>query len=175
MPDRAFNVLFLCTANSARSVLAEAILNKIGNGKFRAFSAGSQPKGEVHPQAVALLKSLGYDTGDLRSKSWSEFAVAGAPPIDFIFTVCNNAAGETCPVWLGQPITAHWGIPDPAAASGSADQVAFAFQDAYQMLKQRIALFVALPLHSLDQMTLHSRLREIGEVDGKSASRKELA
>jgi arsenate reductase (thioredoxin) len=164
MRDRPFNVLFLCTGNSARSVLAESILNKTGAGKFHAFSAGSQPKGEVHPQTLALLKSLGYDTGALRSKSWAEFAKPGAAPVDFIFTVCDDAAGETCPIWPGKPMTAHWGVPDPAAAHGSQAEIALAFKDAYRMLSRRIELFVALPLDKLDGMTVQSRLRDIGRI-----------
>jgi arsenate reductase len=164
MRDRPFNVLFLCTGNSARSVLAESILNKMGAGKFRAYSAGSQPKGEVHPQTLALLKSLGYGTRDLRSKSWSEFAAPGADPIDFIFTVCDNAAGETCPIWPGKPMTAHWGIPDPAVAQGSQAEIALAFKEAYRMLSRRIELFLALPLDKLDNMTVQSRLRDIGRI-----------
>src|SRR5436189_59560 len=137
MSTRPFNVLFLCTGNSARSIMAEAILNKLGAGKFRAYSAGSQPKGRVNPHTVQLLQSLGYDTSGFRSKSWSEFANPGAPALDFVFTVCDNAAGETCPVWPGQPMTAHWGIPDPAEAKGSPAEVALAFKDAYRMLSQR--------------------------------------
>lgn len=174
MPERIFSVLFLCTGNSARSILAESILSK-ASGKFRAFSAGSQPRGDVHPQAVTLLKSLGYETSALRSKSWIEFAKAGAPNIDFIFTVCDNAAGEVCPVWPGKPITAHWGIPDPAAASGSPEQIAFAFQDAYRMLKQRIEVFIALPLDNLDGMTIQSRLHEIGQMQGATSPRPDVA
>jgi arsenate reductase (thioredoxin) len=166
MTDRPFNVLFLCTGNSARSVMAEAILNELGAGKFHAHSAGSQPKGEVHPETVQLLQSLGYDTFDFRSKSWSEFAAPGAPPLDFVFTVCDNAAGETCPVWPGQPMTAHWGIPDPAAATGSPAEIALAFKDAYRMLHQRIGIFTALPLRSLDQLSLQKKLKEIGRMQG---------
>jgi arsenate reductase len=164
MRDRPFSVLFLCTGNSARSVLAECILNKMGAGKFRAFSAGSQPKGAVHPQTLALLNSLGYDTHALRSKSWNEFAKPGAEPIDFVFTVCDNAAGEACPIWPGKPTTAHWGIADPAAAQGSEAEVALAFTEAYRMLSRRIELFVALPLDKLDGMTIWSRLRDIGRI-----------
>lgn len=164
MPERIYNVLFLCTGNSARSVLAEAILQKAGRGNFRSFSAGSTPKGEVHPQTIALLESLGYDTSGFRSKSWSEFAKPDAPVIDFIFTVCDNAAGETCPVWPGKPMTAHWGIPDPAAVEGSPAQVALAFKEAYAMLSRRIELFLALPLAKLDAMTVQARLREIGRI-----------
>ena len=158
--SRTYNALFLCTGNSARSILAEAILNRKGAGKFRAFSAGSFPKGEVHPAAVRLLRELGYPTDGLRSKSWDEFALEGAPKIDFIFTVCDNAAGETCPVWPGKPVTAHWGISDPAAVEGP-DQAA-AFMDAYTALKRRVRLFLSLPLESLDELTLQAKLREIG-------------
>jgi arsenate reductase (thioredoxin) len=160
--DRPYNVLFLCTGNSARSVMAEAILNKLGAGKFRAYSAGSQPKGQVHSQTIALLQSLGFDTSGYRSKSWSEFAKPGAPPLDFVFTVCDNAASETCPVWPGQPMTAHWGVPDPVAATGTPAEIALAFRDAYRMLHQRIGIFTALPLRSLDQLSLQKELTEIG-------------
>ena len=166
MPDRIYNVLFLCTGNSARSVLAEAILNKIGGGKFRAYSAGSQPKGQVNPGTIKLLQSLGYDTAGFRSKSWSEFARPGAPPLDFVFTVCDDAAGESCPVWPGQPMTAHWGIPDPAAATGTDAQIAVAFSDAYRMLRRRIEAFAALPIKAHDSMTLRNRLRDIGRMEG---------
>ena len=160
---------FLCTGNSARSIMAEAILNKLGAGKFRAFSAGSQPKGQVHPEALRLLQSLGYDTSRFRSKSWSEFADPGAPLLNFIFTVCDNAAGEACPVWPGQPMTAHWGVPDPAEAQGSAAEIALAFKDAYRMLNQRIGIFTSLPLRSLDQLSLQNKLREIGRREGATA------
>jgi len=166
MSDRPFNVLFLCTGNSARSIMAEAILNKLGAGKFRAYSAGSQPKGRVNPHTVQLLASLGYDTSGFRSKSWSEFAKPGAPALDFVFTVCDNAAGEVCPLWPGQPMTAHWGIPDPAEAKGSPAEVALAFKDAYRMLSQRIAVFAALPIRRLDQLSLQKRLAEIGRMQG---------
>ena len=172
MPERVYNVLFLCTGNSARSILAEAILNKDGRGRFHAYSAGSQPKGEVNPYALELLRHAGYDTANLRSKSWSEFAIAGAPQLDFVFTVCNNAAGETCPVWPGQPITAHWGIPDPAAATGNPAEIAYAFDDAYRMLKRRIDLFLALPIAKLDRLVLTGRLKEIGRSDGATAMAK---
>src|SRR4029077_18689625 len=141
MTDRPFNVLFLCTGNSARSVMAEAILNKVGAGKFQAFSAGSQPKGRVHPETLKLLDSLAFNISRSPSKSWGEFAKPGAPPLDFVFTVCDNAAGETCPVWPGQPMTAHWGIPDPAAVKGSAVEIALAFKAAFRMLSQRIGIF----------------------------------
>src|SRR6516225_10151897 len=166
MSDRPFNVLFLCTGNSARSIIAEAILERIGAGKFRAFSAGSQPKGSVHPQTLALLQSLGYDTARLRSKSWNEFSQLGAPALDFVFTVCDNAANEACPVWPGQPMTAHWGVPDPAEAKGNAAEIALAFKDAYRMLNQRIGIFTALPLRSLDQLSLQAKLRDIGRMSG---------
>ena len=164
--DEPFNVLFLCTGNSARSIMAEAILSKMGAGKFRAYSAGSQPKGRVHPETLKLLTGLGYDTSGCRSKSWSEFANPGAPVLDFVFTVCDNAAGEACPVWPGQPMTAHWGIPDPAEAKGNPAEVALAFKDAYRMLHQRIGVFTALPLRSLDKISLQSKLREIGSMEG---------
>ncbi len=166
MADRPFNVLFLCTGNSARSVMAEAILNKIGAGKFQAYSAGSQPKGRVHPETIRLLDSLGFDSARFRSKSWGEFAKPGAPPLDFVFTVCDNAAGETCPVWPGQPMTAHWGVPDPAAAEGSEVEIALAFKDAFRMLSQRIGVFAALPIRSLDKLSLQAKLKEIGQMEG---------
>ena len=169
MADRPYNVLFLCTGNSARSIMAEAILNKLGSGKFRAYSAGSQPKGRVHPEAVQLLRALGYDTSGFRSKSWSEFADPGAPLLDFVFTVCDNAAGEVCPVWLGQPMTALWGLPDPAEAKGNAAEIALAFKDTYRMLNQRIGVFASLPLRSLDQLSLQKKLREIGRMEAATA------
>jgi len=164
MADHPFNVLFLCTGNSARSVIAEAILNKTGAGRFVAHSAGSQPKGQVNPRTIELLQGLGYDTSRFRSKSWSEFARPGAPALDFVFTVCDNAAGETCPVWPGQPMTAHWGVPDPAEATGTEAEIGLAFKDAYRMLDRRIAIFTALPIRSLDQLSLQARLREIGRM-----------
>ena len=164
MADRPFNVLFLCTGNSARSIMAEAILNKVGAGRFRAYSAGSHPKGRVHPEALRLLQSLNYETSGFRSKSWGEFAEPGAPLLDFVFTVCDNAAGEVCPVWPGQPMTAHWGIPDPAQAKGTEAEIALAFKDAYRMLNQRIGIFTSLPIKSLDRLTLQNKLREIGNV-----------
>jgi protein-tyrosine-phosphatase len=162
MADLRYNVLFLCTGNSARSIMAEAILNKIGAEKFRAFSAGSQPKGSVHPQTLRLLKSLSYNIFDFRSKSWSEFVGPEAPELNFVFTVCDNAAAEVCPVWPGQPMMAHWGIPDPAAATGKPAEVALAFKDAYRLLNQRIGTFAALSLHSLNKLVLQSKLNEIG-------------
>jgi arsenate reductase (thioredoxin) len=167
--DRPFNVLFLCTGNSARSIMAEAILTKVGAGKFRAYSAGSQPRDQVHPETTMLLQGLGFDMSGFRSKSWLEFEQPGAPALDFVFTVCDDAAGETCPVWPGQPVTAHWGIPDPAGATGSAAEIALAFKVAYRMLHQRIAVFTALPLRSLDQLTLQNKLKEIGHLDGAAA------
>jgi protein-tyrosine-phosphatase len=169
MADRPYNVLFLCTGNSARSIMAEAILNRAGEGKFGAFSAGSQPKGSVHPEALQLLQLLGYETWGLRSKSWNEFADPGAPLLDFVFTVCDNAAGEVCPVWPGQPMTAHWGLPDPAGAKGSPAEISLAFKDTYRMLNQRIGIFVSLPLRSLDQLSLQKKLREIGRTEGATA------
>jgi arsenate reductase (thioredoxin) len=164
MSDKPFIVLFLCTGNSARSIMAEAILNKIGRGKFRAFSAGSQPKGRVNSNAIQLLKSLNYETSHLRPKSWAEFAKPDAPRLDFVFTVCDNAAGETCPVWPGQPMTAHWGVPDPAEAKGTEAEIGLAFKDAYRMLSQRIDIFTALPIRSLDKLSLQQKLHEIGQV-----------
>lgn len=162
MKDSLLNVLFLCTGNSARSILAECILNREGFGKFKAYSAGSMPKGEVHPDALRLLRNLNYDVSSLRSKSWEEFAGADAPALDFVFTVCDNAASETCPVWPGQPMTAHWGVPDPAAVTGTQAQIAVAFADAYRMLNSRIGVFCALALNSLDELTLRNRLADIG-------------
>jgi protein-tyrosine-phosphatase len=169
MPDRKFHVLFLCTGNSARSIIAEAILNKIGGDTFVAYSAGSQPKGAPPPQTVALLQSLGYDTSRFRSKSWDEFARPGAPPLDFVFTVCDNATGEACPFWPEQPMTAHWGLPDPAAVEGSPAEIAFAFKDTYRMLSQRISVFAALPIRSLDRVSLQAKLKDIGHMDGATA------
>ena len=161
-----YNVLFLCTGNSARSIIAEAILNRAGRGRFKAFSAGSQPKGTINPRTLDLLRKFNYDVSTLRSKSWTEFAKPGAPDLDFVFTVCDNAAGESCPLWPGQPITAHWGIPDPAAASGTQAEIALAFKDAYRMLNRRIDLFLALPIEKLDRLVLTTRLREIGRSEG---------
>jgi arsenate reductase len=166
MADRPFNVLFLCTGNSARSIMAEAILNKLSAGRFHAYSAGSQPKGHVHAETIQVLKGLGYDTSGFRSKSWNEFAKPGAPPLDFVFTVCDNAAGDACPVWPGQPMTAHLGIPDPVAVTGSPAEAALAFKDAYRMLNQRIGIFTSLPLNSLDQLSLQKKLTEIGRMQG---------
>jgi protein-tyrosine-phosphatase len=169
MTDHVYNVLFLCTGNSARSILAECILNREGKGRFRAFSAGSHPKGQVHPFAIDLLKKLNHPIAGLRSKDWEEFAVAGAPAMDFVFTVCDNAANEVCPVWPGQPMTAHWGLPDPAAAEGTEAERHLAFADAYRMLLNRISIFISLPMHSLDRLALQKRLDEIGRPLPKTA------
>jgi arsenate reductase (thioredoxin) len=173
MAERPFNVLFLCTGNSARSIIAEAILNQTGQGRFRAYSAGSQPKGRINPNTIELLQGLGYDTSAPRSKSWDEFVRPGAPRFDFVFTVCDNAAAEACPVWPGQPMTTHWGVPDPAAATGSPAEIGLAFKDAYRMLNQRIGIFAALPIRSLDQLSLHKRLKEIGHMEGATAKAAE--
>ena len=162
MADRQFHVLFLCTGNSARSILAEALLQREGIGKFLAHSAGSQPKGEIHPYARELLEKLNHPVKNLRSKSWDEFATAGAPQLDFVFTVCDNAASEVCPIWPGQPMTAHWGLPDPAAAEGNEAERRLAFAETYRMLKNRISAFVNLPLASLDRLSLQSKLSGIG-------------
>lgn len=162
MTDRILNVLFLCTGNSARSILAEAILARQGMGRFRAFSAGSHPKGAVHPYALDLLKSLNHDTSIARSKDWNEFAQPGAQALDFVFTVCDSAAAEVCPIWPGQPMSAHWGLPDPAAVEGTDAEKRFAFADAYRMLNARISIFVSLPIASLDRLTLQKRLDAIG-------------
>lgn len=168
MPDHVYNVLFLCTGNTARSILAESILRKEGAGRYRSFSAGSQPKGIVNPYALKVLSSLDYPTDDLRSKSWEEFAQPGAPVMDFVFTVCDNAAGESCPVWPGQPMTAHWGIEDPAAVEGSDVQKEAAFVAAARYLKNRIGPFVNLPLASIDRLSLGTKLREIGRGEGST-------
>jgi arsenate reductase (thioredoxin) len=165
MAEQPFNVLFLCTGNSARSIMGEAILNKVGAEKFHAYSAGSNPKGRVHPETIRLLQSLGYDTLSLRSKSWGEFTRLGAPQFDFVFTVCDNAAAEACPVWPGHPMTAHWGVPDPAEATGTEAEIAFAFKDTYRMLKQRIGIFVSLPLRAYDEMRLRRTVQAIGRMD----------
>jgi arsenate reductase len=162
MTDRPYNVLFLCTHNSARSIIAESVMNRLGKGRFKAFSAGSQPRGQVHPFALDLLANLGHDVSGLRSKSWEEFSGPGASPLDFVFTVCDNAADEVCPVWPGQPMTAHWGVPDPSLAEGSETERRLAFADTIRMLSQRIGIFMSLPFRSLDKMSLQNRLREIG-------------
>ena len=161
--QRTYNVLFLCTGNSARSILAESLLTHWGRGRFHAFSAGSFPKGQVHPLALELLKRMNLSSEGFRSKSWDEFAAPGAPPLDFIFTVCDNAAGEVCPIWPGTPMTAHWGVADPAAVEGSDADKAFAFRKALKELETRIKLFTALPIASLDQKTLREKLRAIGQ------------
>ncbi|MEQ1956441.1 arsenate reductase ArsC [Mesorhizobium sp. CN2-181] len=162
MTGQPFNVLFLCTGNSARSILAEAILNRLGNGRFKAFSAGSYPKGRVHPYSLQLLESLNYDTSFARSKPWDEFAAPEAPKMDFVFTVCGDAANEACPIWPGQPMTAHWSVPDPAAAEGTDAEKHLAFADAYRMLNNRISIFVSLPMTVIDKLALQERLDEIG-------------
>ena len=162
MSEKIYNVLFLCTGNSARSVLAEAIVNRRGGGRFRGFSAGSHPKGEVHPMALALLRERGDDVRGLRSKSWDEFAAPGAPVLDFVITVCDDAAGETCPVWPGHPVTAHWGVEDPAAFEGPIDRQQQVFRRVYQALERRIELFTSLSLESLDRIRLQEGLAEIG-------------
>ena len=169
MIDRMFNVLFLCTGNTARSVLAEGILRKDGAGRFNAFSAGSQPKGVVNPFALKTLAAYGYPAEGYRSKSWDEFAAPGAPRMDFVFTVCDSAAGEACPIWPGHPMTAHWGIEDPAAVEGGDIDKERAFNEAFRFMRNRIAVFVALPLKSLDAMSLQDRLRDIGRMDGATA------
>jgi protein-tyrosine-phosphatase len=167
MAEKVWNVLFLCTGNSARSVMGEVILNRVGGGRFRGYSAGSQPKGEVHPYTLELLKNFNYDISTLRSKSWDEFAVPGAPEMDFVFTVCDQAAAETCPIWPGQPMSAHWGIPDPAAVEGKEAERRVAFVEAYGVLERRLSIFTSLPLASLDRLALKKRLDEMG---GKAGS-----
>ena len=167
--QKPFSVLFLCTGNSARSIMAEVILNRAGQGNFRAYSAGSHPKGEVHPFTLDLLRKLNYDVSSLRSKSWSEFAKPGAPALDFVFTVCDDAANETCPLWPGQPMTAHWGIPDPAAVDGTEVEQRLAFADAVRMLTNRINIFVSLPLKSLSKLALQKQLDAIGKTNDPSS------
>lgn len=167
---KAYNVLFLCTGNSARSILAESILNHVGGGRFRGYSAGSHPKGAVHPAALDLLGAEGMPTSGLRSKGWDEFAVPGAPVMDFVFTVCDQAAGEVCPVWPGKPITAHWGVPDPAAAATGGLVQKSAFRDAFQRLGNRIRLFVALPIAQLDELSLKRKVDEIGKASSPAES-----
>jgi len=165
MSSRTYHVLFLCTGNSARSILAEAILNRIGGGRLRAWSAGSHPKGTVHPMALELLRERGYDTSGCRSKSWDELAGPGAPALDFVFTVCDDAAAETCPVWPGHPITAHWGLEDPAAFQGPEDEQRRLFRRVYVELERRISLFTHLGIESLDRLSLQARLNEIGKAE----------
>jgi arsenate reductase (thioredoxin) len=169
MTDRVYNVLFLCTGNSARSILAEALMNHLGQGHFQAFSAGSAPRGEVRPMTVEVLKQAGISTGGLRSKPWDEFAAPGAATMDFVFTVCDTAAGEACPVWPGQPMTAHWGIEDPAAVQGPDFMQKAAFEDALRYMRNRVAAFMSLPLASIDRMALTSRLQGIGAMEGSTA------
>lgn len=163
MTDGKYNILFLCTGNSARSIIAEAIMNRVGNSRFAAYSAGSHPNGTVNPHALALLKRLDYDTSHFRSKPWDEFAKPDAPPLHFVITVCDNAAGEVCPIWPGQPMTAHWGLPDPAAVKGSEVEIALAFADTYRMLNNRISAFANLKLSGLDRIAIQTQLREIGK------------
>ncbi len=172
MSARHYNVLFLCTGNSARSILAESIMNRLGNGRFHGFSAGSHPNGRVNPFALQLLEHLQFPTAGLRSKSWDEFAVAGGVHFDFVFTVCDNAAGEVCPVWPGQPMTAHWGIPDPAAVQGSDVEKLFAFREAFHAMETRIKLFLSLPLASIDKLRLQERLDAIGATASQSTPSK---
>ena len=175
MSDRIYNVLFLCTGNSARSILAESILRKDGAGRFRSFSAGSAPKDAVNPFALRALESLGYPTNSMRSKSWAEFAAADAPVMDFVFTVCDSAAGESCPIWPGQPMTAHWGIEDFAAVEGTDLQKHTAFLTAFRYLKNRISAFNSLPIGGIDKLSLGTRLREIGRSEGATSSRPDVA
>jgi protein-tyrosine-phosphatase len=164
MAETAYNVLFLCTGNSARSILAESLMNHWGRGRFRAFSAGSHPKGQVHPIALELLRKMNMSTEGLCSKSWEEFAVPGAPTLDFVFTVCDNAAAEVCPYWPGQPMTAHWGIPDPAAVEGTDQEKWVAFRTAFKLLDNRVKIFTSLPLASLDRIKLQEQLDSIGKI-----------
>jgi arsenate reductase len=171
--SQPLNVLFLCTHNSARSIIAEAVMNRLGAGKFKGYSAGSQPSGRVHPYAMDLLQKLNYDTTGLRSKSWEEFTAAEAPRLDFVFTVCDNAANEVCPVWPGQPMSAHWGLPDPSAFEGSETERRLAFADTHRMLYQRIGIFTNLPLASLDKLSLQRRLDDIGRGKAQATERAE--
>ena len=175
MSERIFNVLFLCTGNTARSVLAEGILRKEGAGRFQAYSAGSQPKGVVNPFALKVLGDQGYPTDGFRSKNWNEFAVPGAPVMDFVFTVCDSAAGEACPLWPGQPMTAHWGIPDPAAVEGTDLQKEAAFVTAFKQMRNRITVFTALPLKSIDSLSLKARLRDIERLEGATGAQKDAS
>ena len=162
MSNTVYNILFLCTGNSARSIIAEAVMNRLGQGRFKAYSAGSRPNGKVHPFTLNLLGQLNFNTDFARSKSWNEFAVAGAPKMDFVFTVCDNAANESCPVWPGQPVSAHWGVPDPVAAEGTEAEKYLAFSKAYWILNRRISIFTALPLASIDRLSLQKKLDDIG-------------
>src|SRR5665213_4311953 len=165
MSDRVYNVLFLCTGNAARSVIGEAILNRAGQGRFKAYSAGSHPKRQINPRTLELLCELNYDVSTLGSKSWTEFAKPGAPDLDFVFTVCDDAAGESCPLWPGQPMTAHWGVPDPAAATGNDAEIGVAFADSFRMLNNRISAFTSLPIAKLDKLSLQSHFRNIGAME----------
>ncbi|MGN7754698.1 arsenate reductase ArsC [Sinorhizobium sp. 22678] len=175
MTKTTFNVMFLCTGNSARSIIAESVLRKDGAGKLNAYSAGSQPKGEVNPFAIETLAGHHYPVEGLRSKSWDEFAVPGAPQLDFVFTVCDNAAGEACPVWPGQPVTAHWGVEDPAAVEGTDAEKRVAFATTLRYMKLRIAAFAALPVQSLERLSLTAKLHEIGQMEGSTAQRPDVA
>jgi arsenate reductase len=175
MPDRVYNVLFLCTGNSARSILGEALLNHLGGGRFRGYSAGSHPKGAVHPMSLNVLEDAGIGTAGLRSKSWDEFAGPDGPKMDFVFTVCDNAAGEACPFWPGQPMTAHWGIEDPAAVTGPDFRQRAAFEEAMRFMRNRVTAFINLPLESIDRMTLTSKLRGIGAMSGSTRHAPQVA
>ena len=163
--EKKYNILFLCTGNSARSIIAEAIMNRVGRDRFNAYSAGSHPRGQIHPEALALLKRLDHLTDGLRSKPWDEFATPNAPPLDFVITVCDSAAGEVCPVWPGQPMTAHWGMPDPAAVEGSHAEIALAFADTYRMLNNRLGAFANLKMSGVDKLSLQSKVRDIGRLN----------
>lgn len=168
MSDRIYNVLFLCSGNSARSIMGEAILNDLGKGKFKAFSAGTTAKGEVNPHTIKVLGAAGHDVSNLHSKSWDEFAKADGVKLDFVITVCDDAAGETCPVWPGEPMLAHWGIPDPVKAKGSEAEIAVAFDEAYGMLKRRIDLLLSIPIEKLDKLVVTARLKDIGQSEAAS-------
>ena len=170
--ERPLNVLFLCTHNSARSIIAEAVMNRLGMGKFQGYSAGSMPSGKVQPLAITMLRNLNYDTSKLRSKPWDEFAKPGAPQLDFVFTVCDNAANEVCPIWPGQPVSAHWGLPDPSAVQGSETERALAYADTHRMLYQRISIFTNLPLSWLDKLSLQKRLDDIGKTTADATREK---
>lgn len=175
MTDHVYNVLFLCTGNSARSVFGEVLLNNFGQGRFKGFSAGSTPKGAIHPVTLEVLKEAGLATDDLRSKSWDEFAAPGAPQMDFVFTVCDDAAGETCPIWPGQPITAHWGIEDPAAVTAPAFAQRAAFEEAMRYMRNRITAFINLPLKTIDRMTLDQQVKNIGKLEGSTQNQSGTA
>jgi len=168
------NVLFLCTHNSARSIIAEAVMNRLGQGRFKGYSAGSQPSGKVQPYAIEMLQKLNYDTSNLRSKAWDEFALPGAPKLDFVFTVCDNAANETCPIWPGQPMTAHWGLADPSSVTGTEAERRFAYADTHRMLYQRIGIFTNLPFDALDKLSLQKRLDDIGQVTVSAATPEQV-